>query len=517
MLAETRFKGFVGPSYNLNNINYDCQRLINRYVEYNEMGFGKDAEPAQLVPTPGLTRLITGLNGVSRGGYVASNGACYWVFGNVLYQINGNATSTGWTATTIGTIDCTADVQYTDNGLSLFIVSNTGMVWLVNLKTNVLTNVSTDPTWNATLWVTSNYTNPTTFLAPATSCTYMDGYVLFTLMGSNTFFWTDLYSTSITISNLANPSASGGYAAAEANPDLIVGIINNNEDLWIFGGTTTELWYDLGSGNNIFARRPGILVETGAASPNTIEKLNNTIFWMATDERGGPIVYMAQGYVPVRVSNYALEQKLAALTAAQVAAATADSYQLNGHFFYSLNVPGLSSTWVFDMTTYLQTQKAQWFEKQSGYGTQAARSIAEGQAYYLGKHITGDYTTGNLYFMDQSNSTENGYVIARTRITPHVSNSLKRVKHISLQIDYQPGTITDEAANPQVILQYSDDGGNTWSDERYCPLGRAGQYNQRVIFYRLGTSRNRVYKVTDVNNAYSGITGADLVLDLGST
>ena len=516
-MMETRFKGFVGPSYNLNNVNYDCQRLINRYVEYNEMGFGKDAEPAQLVPTPGLTLLVSGLAGPSRGGYVASNGILYWTFGDVLYQIMPSLDITEWGVVVLGTMDCTGDVQYVDNGKTLFIVSNSGMVWLSDLANpKNFSNVSSDPTWNAAHWATSNWTNPTILPAPASSCTYMDGYVLFTLMGSNTFFWTDLYSSSITMSTLTTPSASGGYAAAEANPDLIVGIINNNEDLWIFGGTTTELWYDLGSGNDIFARRPGILVETGAATPNTIEKLNNTIFWMAIDERGGPIVYMAQGYVPIRISNFALEQKLALLTSDQVNAATADSYQMNGHYFYSLNVPGLDSTWVFDFTTYLQTQKAQWFEKQRWYGQNAARSRAEGQAYYKGMHITGDYTTGNLYFFDQNSSKENGDVIARTRITPHISNSLKRVKHISLQIDYQPGTIGPDEPMPQVILSYSDDGGVTWSNERYCNLGSQGQYKNRVIFYRLGVSRNRVYKVVDVNNCYSGITGAALTLDLGS-
>ena len=57
---STRFKNFVGPTYNLKNYKYDCQRLVNRYVEYDETQSGKDAEPAQLAPSPGLTALLTG-------------------------------------------------------------------------------------------------------------------------------------------------------------------------------------------------------------------------------------------------------------------------------------------------------------------------------------------------------------------------------------------------------------------------------------------------------------------------
>ena len=80
-------------------------------------------------------------------------------------------------------------------------------------------------------------------------------------------------------------------------------------------------------------------------------------------------------------------------------------------------------------------------------------------------------------------------------------------------------TYTDthfDAINPQCILQYSDDGGITWSNERYCSLGSTGQYLNRVIFYQLGTARNRVYRVVDVGSS-AGISGADLIVMPGVT
>lgn len=156
------------------------------------------------------------------------------------------------------------------------------------------------------------------------------------------------------------------------------------------------------------------------------------------------------------------------------------------------------------------------------------RCMAEGHAYYMNKHITGDFTagksaTGNLYFYDVNNYTENGNPITRTRITPHVSNGLRKVKYISLQIDFQTGTTSINTALPPdqqleslVGLQYSDDGGKTWSNERFMSLGMPGEYKNRVIFYKLGSSRNRVYKITDTNNCSSGINGAEISLELGA-
>jgi hypothetical protein len=50
--------------------------------------------------------------------------------------------------------------------------------------------------------------------------------------------------------------------------------------------------------------------------------------------------------------------------------------------------------------------------------------------------------------------------------------------------------------NPHVMLQWSDDDGNTWSNERMMPLGRVGQYMKRMKWNRLGRSRNRVFRVS---------------------
>jgi hypothetical protein len=57
--------------------------------------------------------------------------------------------------------------------------------------------------------------------------------------------------------------------------------------------------------------------------------------------------------------------------------------------------------------------------------------------------------------------------------------------------------LTDAAGNPrgpQVYLRWSDDGGHNWSNSYARDAGQAGEFTKRVIWRRLGRSRDRVYE-----------------------
>jgi hypothetical protein len=46
------------------------------------------------------------------------------------------------------------------------------------------------------------------------------------------------------------------------------------------------------------------------------------------------------------------------------------------------------------------------------------------------------------------------------------------------------------------MLRWSDNRGSTWSNEHILDCGFAGEYNKRVILWRLGRSRYRVWEVS---------------------
>jgi hypothetical protein len=63
---------------------------------------------------------------------------------------------------------------------------------------------------------------------------------------------------------------------------------------------------------------------------------------------------------------------------------------------------------------------------------------------------------------------------------------------------------------PVMSLQYSDDGGHTWSDEQYQSIGKTGEWAKPVIWRRLGSGRNRVFRVKGCPACRLAILGAEI-------
>ena len=87
--------------------------------------------------------------------------------------------------------------------------------------------------------------------------------------------------------------------------------------------------------------------------------------------------------------------------------------------------------------------------------------------------------------------------IRRLRQSPHLTDEKMWLYVSSFQLDLEMGrgNVTDPGLDPQVMLQYSNDGGHTWSDEMWVSAGLQGQYAYRALWRRLGKSRDRVWRV----------------------
>ena len=72
-----------------------------------------------------------------------------------------------------------------------------------------------------------------------------------------------------------------------------------------------------------------------------------------------------------------------------------------------------------------------------------------------------------------------------------------------------------QGSNPQAMMQYSDDGGHTWSSERWASLGKIGAYSTRVVWRNNGRTRQRVYRVTVSDPVKVVMIGAGLDYSVG--
>jgi len=82
---------------------------------------------------------------------------------------------------------------------------------------------------------------------------------------------------------------------------------------------------------------------------------------------------------------------------------------------------------------------------------------------------------------------------------------------------YKDGTFTidERGINPRTMLQWSDDGGFTWSNEYWVNVGRVGQFYKKVNWHRLGSSSDRVFRVTVTSPVKWIFVGASIEVTKG--
>ena len=131
--------------------------------------------------------------------------------------------------------------------------------------------------------------------------------------------------------------------------------------------------------------------------------------------------------------------------------------------------------------------------------------------------VAGDYANGNLYQVNLNTLTEAGLQrrwLRTWRALPQPVN--EPLSFHSLEIDMETGNkAIDPSLNPQVSLRWSDDGGNTWSNEKVWSAGEVGQTAKRIIFRRLGGTRrnsglDRIFELSSADPFPAVIVGADL-------
>jgi hypothetical protein len=333
---------------------------------------------------------------------------------------------------------------------------------------------------------------------------YLDGYFVFNQPNSQ-IIW---------VSQLLDGSSVDplDFASAEGSPDGVVGLIADHRELWVFGTDSVEVWYDSGATDFPLQRIQGAFNEIGCVSAYTIAKIDNGLFWLGTDARGQGIVYRANGYTGQRISTHAIEYAIAQY--GNISDAIAYTYQQEGHAFYVLTFPSGNATWVYDVATQAWHERAGW---DNGEFT---RHRSNCQCNFGGNIIVGDFENGNIYTLDLDVYADNGGIqkwLRSWRALPSGQNNLKRTAHHSLQLNVESGVgLNDgQGSDPQAMLRWSDDGGHTFSNEHWSPMGRIGAYGHRVFWRRLGMTlklRDRVYEVSGTDPVKIAIMGAELML-----
>lgn len=527
-MALTPFAGFIGGSYTSWTPYADAQQSMNLFVEQVESQpaaiAGGSSVPAKLVllGTPGLTLFETMATTGCRGIWIGE-GRCFVVFGSKLYEVF--ASGTGPTLRgDVGTDGL--PVQIFPNGTQIMIIS-AGVAYIDSgagpvaatfspaLAGVVNTAAAIFPFGSVVTWVSgddftgflplqpiiiagvaysvstvadsthlrltadagthsgSAYSAPTA--VTAVSGAFLDGYFIIAVPSSKR-----LYISGINDGLSWN---SLDFALKEGYPDILVALLADHLELWLFGSQTTEIWRNTGAANFPLERDPGAFMNHGCIAPATPCRLGEGVAWLSGDPRGGPVAMVAVGFMPQRVSTHAIEAIWRGYST--VNDATSYVYIDQGHEFWVLQFPTANATWVYDRTSGFWAPRGWW------NGATIDRQRGAFHGYVFGKHLVGDWSNGKIYEMNMAFYDDAGTQINRIRAARVPSNNGADWTYLT---KFRLIAENSGALNPS--MDYSIDGGKNFIGGRTTAApfvsGAYGYYDWR----RFARARDRVMRVT---------------------
>ena len=472
-MGNTTPINFAVNSYQARSGILSSEKLINFYPE-----LAPERSPFQVAlhGTPGLKQWkdLSQFEGIE--GMIVMGENIFVVCGNTVYKINENKS-----ATNLGKISTVPDrVQMTENRSQVTILTESGRAFYATTSD---VNEITD----------SDYQN-------STSVTTLNGYSIFTKQDTDQFFISSLLDTTA-----YDPLK---FATAEGRSDILVNCTAHQNELWLFGERSIEIWYNSANPDFPFDRINGAFIEKGCAAKDSVASDETGIYWLGDDN----VIYKAQGYLPAKISTHAIEKAIESY------AVTSDAfsfvYTQEGHKFYCLTFPTAKKTWVYSINNGL------WHERESvNPNTSQIESWRPNcHVFFAGKNLIGDPRTGIIYELDLDTYDEDGYLIQReaTSATQFANFSRMNLNRFTLLMDTGVGIDGNaQGFEPQMMLQTSTDGGKTFGNEMWQPVGKIGSYDTEVYWTGLGHGRSLIVKIAISDPVKLSIVGAYLNSEIG--
>ncbi len=209
---------------------------------------------------------------------------------------------------------------------------------------------------------------------------------------------------------------------AESAPDRIVGLAVSASEVVVFGQRTTEFYFNTGATTGTFQNRRSSITR-GCASRHTIQKLDNTIFWLGDDGA----VYRLEGYLARPISTRPMEKAVADYNWAE---AIAYVWEDRGYKVYYLTFPD-GMTFGYDVVTGI------WTRRQS-YAMDRWRLTH--MVKCNGQWYCGDFQAGRIWLIDWEYFLEGQDPLVRRHVTGFLSDNQSQLVIPNAELIVATGT-----------------------------------------------------------------------------
>ncbi len=436
-------------------------RIINAYLESPGQSDGK--QPFVAYGAPGLTRWNSGAyTGIERGIHRETNSRLLTLFGTDLVGYD----TTG-VPTTIGIVGGAGRAHFATNrnaSPQTAIVTAEQDYYLVQGTTCTLQTISAF----------------TPFGAPNSVC-YVKGVFMFGLP-NGIIFASDVEAGTVT---------SSSFGAANTNNDQIVRVFEFAGLAYIFKEKSTEIWQaDPTLATSPFSFSPVQQnIDFGLACFHSVANYSGSLIWV--DQYG----QVRQGHdeTAVVVSNKYIERLLANVPVSELgevygsvmAFGGDQASSMGGNKLYTLRGPNFC-------VQYDPNAAPSWYERES---IDSPTWRATASVDFAGLSIFGSSDAGALYALDTANFRDGPMPMTMELWCPHFHKFPSWLSVRMLKIDVVTGVAPANGLpadiNPQLLIDYSDDGGRNFKGERLESLGSLGEYAKTVETFNWGTVREK--------------------------
>ena len=463
----------TGPSYQSRSRPLSSQVTQNWYQQFSDSG----KETFVLLPFPGL-KVLGNATGIDRGFHRMAE-INYQVKGTSLYEIS----KTG-AHTLRGSIPGTGRAIIADDGINMFIVTDL-KVWQYSTDTNAVVEVTN-----------VNITG-------AKSVGFFNNQFIYTF---------DKFST---VSAVGDGSTASGLdiIGEETLPDDLVRDFVFDEVIYRCGVRSIVGWYNNPSLTPPIDRLSGRVFNIGLAAINSIANTDKAFYWLGDDFA----IYRSSAGRAERISTDAISNELQKFS--DVSDAIGNTFTFEGQDFYSITFPSGNKTFVVNE----ELGDSGWFELSSGINSPHKSTKYQGTSIInaYGQNMVADVDNGNVYKLDLNTYMNNGEPLQRIRVTQSVNGDLlgakgKRVQMSCLKLIMETGVgvIDGQGDNPRIMIEYSDDGGNTWRGGSWPRVGRLGQFTLQVEWFDLGSFYDRIFRISTTDPVNYSIYTATIDLRL---
>jgi hypothetical protein len=466
----------ISSAYDGKSIIASGQERVNLYAEINSRDPQAPAKVTEY-PTPGTELYCTPPIGAdnSRGCYRTSLGTAFYVVGPSVYFVS----STG-VLIFIGAIaDRESQISFSDNGIVCVLVDGING-YVIDLATNNI-GIITDPNFYGADYVT-----------------LLDTFFIFNVPDTNQWY-ISVSNASYILLTTVGAFDPLDIASKSGFNDPIVGIVAVHGELWLIGALTTEIWIGTGAADFYFQRQQGAYINHGCGAQYSISTMDVLVFFIMQDQQGSGIIVQGQGYEVTEISTPRIVDLVKTWGFTD---AIGFCFQVADHAFYALVFPTASKGLLYDLKTK-QWSEWNWID---GNGT-FLRPRVNCAMFVNGFNLGGDWENGKLLKLSPDLYTDEGTPIVRVRTFPHMNDDNAKVTYLNFQADIEPGTITDQEADPMISLSWSDDKGRTYGNPVMQSMGKTGEYLTVPSWNALGEARDRVFKLSwsiDMKTALNG-------------